>query len=467
MFESEIILSDRYQLKDRLGQTAKGRHTWLCLDLTTQEKVALKLLAFSPEMQWEELKLFEREAQVLEALNHPRIPRYRDYFNIDKTIGGGVHWFALVQDYIAGQSLQALLDKQHRFTENQVRQIAIEVLEILVYLHGLSPPVLHRDIKPSNLILGEDDKIYLVDFGAVQAQASVTGVTFTVVGTSGYAPLEQFWGKAVFASDLYGLGATLIHLLTGISPANLPHQDYRLQFADKVTIQPHFLRWLQKMTDTLEKRFSKASIALKTLESPKIMAQSSEKIIPTEAIFSPKITDIKMIKTPHKLEIIIPAREFEQKARQHLWYTLMKKGGTIALIIFLLNAGSIFFVGMMLPFLGMLAILGYLSVIINPILSIYLMAIIITSVVGHLLMEYRLELTDKHLIIDHRILGNLWKVKSKVIHKNYIQSVILDQSEGISQVKIILGNICDTFGYGLTDEEAIWIVQNIQEYLEQ
>lgn len=74
---------------------------------------------------------------------------------------------------------------------------------------------MHRDIKPSNLIWGEDQHVYLVDFGAVQAQAAVTGVTFTVVGTSGYAPLEQFWGRAVAASDLYALGATLIHLLTG------------------------------------------------------------------------------------------------------------------------------------------------------------------------------------------------------------------------------------------------------------
>jgi Serine/threonine protein kinase len=92
-------------------------------------------------------------------------------------------------------------------------------------LHELSPPVLHRDIKPSNLILDDSEQIYLVDFGAVQAQASVTGVTFTVVGTSGYAPLEQFWGRgAVAASDLYALGATLIHLLTNTYPADLPQK---------------------------------------------------------------------------------------------------------------------------------------------------------------------------------------------------------------------------------------------------
>jgi len=75
-------------------------------------------------------------------------------------------------------------------------------------LHELSPPVLHRDIKPSNLIINSENNVYLVDFGAVQSRGAVTGVTFTVVGTSGYAPLEQFWGRAVPGSDLYALGMT-------------------------------------------------------------------------------------------------------------------------------------------------------------------------------------------------------------------------------------------------------------------
>ncbi|MEY3329957.1 MAG: hypothetical protein RLZZ115_2840, partial [Cyanobacteriota bacterium] len=217
MFNQQQILQDRYQLQHQYGRTAAGRQTWLAMDQETQEEVIIKLLAFSPQMAWEELKLFEREAQVLQALNHPRIPRYRNYFSIDQNLGGGLPWFGLVQDYIPGSSLQDLLEKGHRFTEAKVKKIAKDILKILIYLHELSPPVLHRDIKPSNLILDGSEQIYLVDFGAVQAQASVTGVTFTVVGTSGYAPLEQFWGRAVAASDLYALGATLIHLLTNTS----------------------------------------------------------------------------------------------------------------------------------------------------------------------------------------------------------------------------------------------------------
>ncbi|MEQ9548635.1 MAG: hypothetical protein RIM23_03300 [Coleofasciculus sp. G3-WIS-01] len=79
--------------------------------------MTVKLLAFSPEMQWDELKLFEREAQVLQSLEHRRIPRYRDYFSLDREMGSGIPWFGLVQDYIPGASLQELLDNGKHFSE--------------------------------------------------------------------------------------------------------------------------------------------------------------------------------------------------------------------------------------------------------------------------------------------------------------------------------------------------------------
>ena len=121
MLEPGKILQERYQLQQLLGRTAPGRKTWLAFDLNTQEKVIVKLLAFSPEMQWEEFKLFEREAQILEALNHSRIPQYRDYFSIDKDDSLGLPWFGLVQQYIPGLSLHELLEKGQIFTEKEVK----------------------------------------------------------------------------------------------------------------------------------------------------------------------------------------------------------------------------------------------------------------------------------------------------------------------------------------------------------
>src|SRR5919202_6285273 len=269
MLQAEQVLQGRYQLQRQIGQNP-GRQTWLAVDIgiSPTELVIVKLLAFSPQMQWDEFKLFEREAQVLKQLKHPRIPRYRDYFSIDKETGAGLCWFGLVQQYIPGASLRQLLDEGKRFTETQVQKIATDVLEILIYLHELEPSVLHRDIKPSNLIYTEDEKVYLVDFGAVQNQAVTEGVTFTVVGTTGYAPLEQFWGKSVPASDLYALGATLIHLLTGTAPADLPQRDLRIQFRDRVSINPNFTRWIEALTaPSLEQRFPQASAALEALHT--------------------------------------------------------------------------------------------------------------------------------------------------------------------------------------------------------
>jgi serine/threonine protein kinase len=267
MLETEQILQNRYQLERLLGNNGI-RQTWLAKDLQANEdddsRVVVKLLAFGGAVQWDDLKLFEREAQILKQLKHPRIPQYIDYFCIDDRS----LWFGLVEEYIPGESLKEKLADNRRFTEKQARKIAIDVLKILVYLHELNPLVLHRDVKPSNLMLGEDNRVHLIDFGAVQDKAVKEGVTFTVVGTYGYAPMEQFGGKAVPASDLYALGATLIHLLTGIPPAELPQRDLRIQFANLVNLTPHFVAWLEKLTEPApENRFPTAHEALESLKS--------------------------------------------------------------------------------------------------------------------------------------------------------------------------------------------------------
>jgi serine/threonine protein kinase len=269
MLQAEQILQGRYQLQKQLGNNA-GRQTWLAVDLATQarEQVIVKLLPFSPQLHWDDLKLFEREAQVLKHLNHPCIPKYRDYFSTEASNSGELPWFGLVQDYIQGDSLQQLLNKGKRFTQAGVKEIAIQLLEILIYLHQLSPAVLHRDIKPSNIIWGKNRQAYLVDFGAVQEKAKAEGATFTVVGTGGYAPPEQLWGKAVPASDLYALGATLIHLLTGTAPVDLPQRQMRLQFRDQVSLTPSFAHWLESLTHPdPELRFSNPSAALEALQA--------------------------------------------------------------------------------------------------------------------------------------------------------------------------------------------------------
>ncbi|MDB9343696.1 serine/threonine-protein kinase, partial [Nodularia spumigena CS-586/05] len=223
------ILDHRYEVQQLLGKKS-GRRSLLAKDQVTGELVVIKLLTFNSDFEWDDLKLFEREAETLKSLSHPAIPRYLDYFEVNSpTIKG----FALVQSYIPAQTLEKYLQAGRTFTEAEVKQVATAVLEILIYLHGLHPAVIHRDIKPSNILLGERSgnsvgQVYLVDFGSVQTVLATEGGTRTVVGTYGYMPPEQFGGRTVPASDLYSLGATLIYLITGKHPADLPQKDFRI-----------------------------------------------------------------------------------------------------------------------------------------------------------------------------------------------------------------------------------------------
>ncbi len=297
------VLKDRYQLEERLGRDA-CRQTWLAIDLETEPKlqVVVKLLALRPGMPWDECKLFEREAQILQMLDHPQIPKYRDYFVLDQLPDSRFAWFSLVESYMPGKSLQQWLDLGYHFTETEVKKIAVEALTILVYLHELKPPVLHRDIKPSNLIWGKDQRVYLVDFGAVQDRAAAEGSTFTVVGTYGYVPMEQFGGRAEPASDLYALGATLIHLLTGAAPADLPQKDGRIQFGARVNLDLGLMNWINKLTEpNLLDRIRTARQALKTLNNRRMLSPPVTNCKPTGS-------QIQFCKSAHQLKIEIPRR---------------------------------------------------------------------------------------------------------------------------------------------------------------
>jgi serine/threonine protein kinase len=307
MLLGQILVSKhghRYEVQQQLGKNA-GRRTLLARDLESQELVIIKLLNFSSDFEWTDLKLFEREAETLKTLDHPHIPRYIDYFDIDLPEFRG---FALVQSYITGQSLQDVIKAGRTFSTTEVKQIAKALLEILIYLHDRNPPVIHRDIKPSNIMLsgaGNIGDIYLVDFGSVQTIAATESGTITVVGTYGYMPPEQFGGRTVPASDLYSLGATLIALITGKHPADLPQKELRIQFEELVSLSPAITFWLRKMTEPgLDRRFTSAQSALQALSQHKdsdyapLMAQK------------PSGSRVSLRKSDRALEILIPPTGF-------------------------------------------------------------------------------------------------------------------------------------------------------------
>jgi Protein kinase domain/Ankyrin repeats (many copies)/Ankyrin repeat len=260
----DSIIDDRYQLVELLGEGGSGS-TYRAMRLADGATVAIKILSLRHLNDWKQLELFEREAKVLAQINHPQIPKYLEYFHVDTPDNRA---FYIVQQLAPGRPLTDWVQSGWRGTEVEVRDIASQLLEILQYLHHQSPPLIHRDLKPHNIIRNDDGRIFLVDFGAVQNVYHNTLLKgCTVAGTFGYMAPEQFRGAAVPASDLYGLGATILYLLTHRSPADLPQERLKLNFRAHVNISNHFAEWLEMMLepDTSD-RFSSASIALSALQ---------------------------------------------------------------------------------------------------------------------------------------------------------------------------------------------------------
>jgi hypothetical protein len=184
--------------------------------------------------EWKSVELFEREAGVLKTLHHRKIPAYVDFFRADVE---GEPRFALVREYIEGRDLQDLVAGGWRGTEEQIRGIGRQIADVIAYIHSLRPPVIHRDINPRNIVMRDDGETFLVDFGGVQDAIRLSArAASTMIGTPGYAPMEQFVGHATVRSDLYGLAATLVFLLTHRSPADLPVKNLKVDLASVIEI---------------------------------------------------------------------------------------------------------------------------------------------------------------------------------------------------------------------------------------
>jgi len=209
-------LQKRYCALKPIGKGGFGR-TFLAVDESQLFKPCCVIKQFffqahRANSQHKAAKLFHQEVLQLEVLGkHPQIPQLLDYFEQD-----GQQY--LVQELIDGQNLEQELAEMGAFNEIQIRDLLSNLLPVLQFVHDCQ--VIHRDIKPSNIIRRySDGQLVLVDFGAAK---SVTGKelaqTGTVIGSAEYIAPEQTKGKAVFASDLYSLGVTCVHLLTQVPP---------------------------------------------------------------------------------------------------------------------------------------------------------------------------------------------------------------------------------------------------------
>jgi serine/threonine protein kinase len=219
------VLRDRYKIIELVGQGGMGA-IYEAEDLRLAGRYcAIKEVRPEPRaghsMLAQAREQFYREASTLARLDHPNLPKVSDYFS-----EGDCDY--LVMDFVAGQELKELVDEarhQSRFLdEEEVLAWADQLCQALEYLHCQDPPVLHRDIKPSNIKLTPAGAIKLVDFGLVKLLIPDDARTITILqgrGTVQYTPLEQYGGDTGHTdarSDIYSLGSTLYHLLTGQPP---------------------------------------------------------------------------------------------------------------------------------------------------------------------------------------------------------------------------------------------------------
>ncbi|NCJ07056.1 protein kinase [Synechococcales cyanobacterium C] len=276
---TSLLLRDRYRATRILGRGGFAT-TFLAEDegLPGRPTCVIKQLrpvltaAHILEMSRE---LFQREATTLGKIgNHPQLPRLLDFFEVEKE-------FYLIQEYVSGATLQQEVRRSGPFDEGMSLEVLKEVLPILDYLH--SQKVIHRDIKPANIIRRTiDNRLVLIDFGAVKDQVSQTAVaqedealTSFAVGTPGFAPPEQMAMRPVYASDVFSLGVTCVYLLTGKSPKDLGYSQTtgELEWQSLVSLSPNFRALLNKMlAGSLRDRFTSAK---ETLHAVNTLAQAS------------------------------------------------------------------------------------------------------------------------------------------------------------------------------------------------
>jgi serine/threonine-protein kinase len=274
------IYHDRYRIDGLLGQGGMGA-VYKGWDFNLEIPVAIKEnLDLTPEAQ----KQFNREASMLARLAHPNLPRVTDYFTLP---GQGQY---LVMDYIEGEDLKSMLDRLGHLPEDQVLSWIGQITEALDFLHNQDPPIIHRDIKPGNIRIRPNGRAALVDFGIAKfydpKKATTTGAKAV---TPGYSPPEQYGGGLTDRrSDVYALGATLYHLLTGKEPPESVHRMVRIaemppprQLNEEIS--PQVEQAIIKSTEVSTDRRFQSIGELRTALNLKAEASGGQQTIPAQS----------------------------------------------------------------------------------------------------------------------------------------------------------------------------------------
>ncbi|MBD2144873.1 bifunctional serine/threonine-protein kinase/formylglycine-generating enzyme family protein [Sphaerospermopsis sp. FACHB-1194] len=264
-----VILRNHYRPVKPLGGGGFGK-TYLAEDTDKfNENCVIKQLAPQTQNTYalkKATELFEEEAKRLQQLQHPQIPRLQAYFEENG-------YLYLIQDFIDGENLLIELANGETFDERKIRKLLLEILPVLQIVHNQK--IIHRDIKPENIMRRRSDgKLFLIDFGASK-QLQGTMRPGTIIGSYGYASLEQMEDREVYpASDLFSLGASCFHLMTRVHPWNLwKTQGYGWVEKWRVHLQQPVSVELGKILDKLlqteyQNRYQSSDKLLQVLQTP-------------------------------------------------------------------------------------------------------------------------------------------------------------------------------------------------------
>lgn len=236
------VVDGKYKILDKIGQGGMSL-VYLAVNERVNKKWAVKEIRKDVGKNYEAVKQsMATEMELLKCLSHPNLPSIVDVIEEDEN-------FLIVMDYIEGKSLSRILKTQGAQPQEKVILWSKQLCDVLEYLHTQNPPIIYRDMKPENVMLKPDGNVVLIDFGAARTFKSEETNDTAWLGTRGYAAPEQYggFGQTDFRTDIYGLGATMYHLVTGRHPGKPPYEMYPVR------------RWNRDLSSGLEKIIQKCT----------------------------------------------------------------------------------------------------------------------------------------------------------------------------------------------------------------
>lgn len=224
MLEIGSVIDGKYKILNVVGKGGMSV-VYLAMNERANKQWAIKEVRKDGMQSFEVVKQnLVAETDLLKKLNHPHLPSIIDVIDCDDT-------FLIVMDYIEGNPLSKALETSGAQNQDDVIDWAKQLCDVLGYLHSRKPPIIYRDMKPSNVMLKPDGNVMLIDFGTAREFKYSSVADTTCLGTQGYAAPEQFGGhgQTDARTDIYCLGATMYHLVTGHNPATPPYEMYPIR----------------------------------------------------------------------------------------------------------------------------------------------------------------------------------------------------------------------------------------------